>query len=337
MFDMDNISSSSPLVSIVVPMYKVEDYLPQCLDSILAQTYSNLEVVCVDDGSPDASGRIAEEYTQKDGRIRVVHQQNKGFSGARNAGLELITGDYVTFVDSDDYLAPDFVEYMLHIITSQQAEMAISKNCFTTADLEQVKQDRIYSISSEEAVAEFFLPYMRLGSWNKIYDRSFIEKHHLRFVPQLTTGEGLQFITLAASLAKKIGVGERKVYVYRINNPTSATTLANVEKQGIGAMKTLKYIEEHLPLRSHKEREAFAWHKWASYKYCLHHIVEAHAKEVYPELYAECKRKLRSGAWGVICSGISLREKAVAFVELISPTFFARLQAWKKQRRIQRK
>ena len=132
-------------------------------------------------------------------------------------------------------------------------------------------------------------------------------------------------------------MGERKVYVYRINNPTSATTSANVEKQGIGSIKTLEYIEKHLPLRSHKEREAFAWHKWASYKYCLHHIVEAHAEEVYPELYAECKRKLRSGAWGVICSGISLREKAVAFVELISPTFFARLQAWKKQRRIQRK
>lgn len=95
MFDMDNISPSSPLVSIVVPMYKVEDYLPQCLDSILAQMYSNLEVVCVDDGSPDASGRIAEEYAQKDGRIRVVHQQNKGLPAARNTGLELITGDYV--------------------------------------------------------------------------------------------------------------------------------------------------------------------------------------------------------------------------------------------------
>lgn len=97
----------TPALSIIVPVYNVEQYLPRCIDSILAQTFQNFELILVDDGSKDKSGEICDEYTKKDNRIIVIHQENKGVNTARNAGLDIATGSYITFVDSDDWIQPD--------------------------------------------------------------------------------------------------------------------------------------------------------------------------------------------------------------------------------------
>ena len=100
------------LISVIVPVYKVEEYLHKCVDSILAQTYTNLEIILVDDGSPDNCGKICDEYAEKDSRIKVIHQENGGLSAARNTGLDIATGNYIGFVDSDDYIDPDYIECM---------------------------------------------------------------------------------------------------------------------------------------------------------------------------------------------------------------------------------
>ena len=320
-------------VTVAIAMYNVEKYLSTCLDSVIKQTYENLEVIIVDDGSPDSSGQIAEEYAQKNKRIRVVHQLNSGLGGARNAALDLATGEYITFVDSDDYLMPDFVEYMVNLIERENAEIAISKNCFTTSDRRQVNSDSYETYTSEQAVTEFFLPNIRLGAWNKIYNLKFLKDHALRFVPELKTGEGLQFITLAAYHAKKISVGHRKVYVYRINNSTSATSKANVERQGIGSLETMEYIRKHLQMRTPVEKKAFQWHLWSCHKYCLRQIVESRTESVYPELYSKCIDYLRSESWNVISAPISLRHKMVVLAEIISPVLFAKMQIFKKNMR----
>ena len=99
-----------PEISVIVPVYKVEKYLPQCIDSILAQTFTDFELLLVDDGSPDRCGEICEEYAGKDTRIRVFHQANAGLSCARNTGLMNACGRYVTFIDSDDYVKPCYLE-----------------------------------------------------------------------------------------------------------------------------------------------------------------------------------------------------------------------------------
>ena len=101
-----------PLISVIVPCYNVEEYLPKCIESILNQTYRNLEILLVDDGSPDNCGRICDEYAAKDSRIRIIHKKNGGLSDARNAALDVMTGEYVTFIDSDDYVSDDYVEYL---------------------------------------------------------------------------------------------------------------------------------------------------------------------------------------------------------------------------------
>ena len=100
------------LISVIVPVYNVEKYLRKCVDSIVAQTYTNLEIILVDDGSPDNCGKICDEYAEKDSRIKVIHQKNGGLSAARNAGLDIATGDYIGFVDSDDYIDKNYFECM---------------------------------------------------------------------------------------------------------------------------------------------------------------------------------------------------------------------------------
>lgn len=159
-------------ISIIVPIYNIEKYLPRCLDSILAQTYKNLEVILVDDGSVDNSGMIADKYARNDQRINVIHQVNKGVSAARNAGLDLATGDYIGFVDGDDYIEPDMYEILMRIIDEQQVDIA---HC----GYQMVYPSRIdyyyntrekQKMNREEGVFELLKGRkIEPGLWNKLY------------------------------------------------------------------------------------------------------------------------------------------------------------------------
>lgn len=112
-------------ISIIIPVYQVEKYIKRCLDSILSQTYSNLEIILIDDGSRDMSGKICDEYAIKDSRIKVIHQDNAGVSVARNKGLDICTGDYITFVDSDDFLEPFMYEKMMEKVTEYNCDVVM--------------------------------------------------------------------------------------------------------------------------------------------------------------------------------------------------------------------
>lgn len=115
---------SLPLISIVIPVFNVELYLKKCVESVLSQSYKNLEIILVDDGSPDESGRICDEYALKDPRIKVIHKPNGGLSDARNAGMKIMTGEYVGFVDSDDWIEPHMYETLLKLLLHYDADMA---------------------------------------------------------------------------------------------------------------------------------------------------------------------------------------------------------------------
>ena len=108
--------TNQPLLSVIIPVYKVEKYLRQCVDSVINQTYKNLEIILVDDGSPDNCGKICDEYAEKDKRVKVIHQLNKGLSGARNTGTEQASGEYIAFVDSDDWLDVHMYEDLFGVL-----------------------------------------------------------------------------------------------------------------------------------------------------------------------------------------------------------------------------
>ena len=134
--------ASTPLITVIVPIYNVENYLKKCLNSIINQQYKKLEILLIDDGSTDLSGKIADEYAAKDNRIKVVHKKNGGLSDARNYGLKIMTGEYVTFIDSDDYVTEDYVSYMYGLLekTDFKAPLALCSliNVYSSTDRLQV-------------------------------------------------------------------------------------------------------------------------------------------------------------------------------------------------------
>lgn len=168
-----------PLISIIVPCYNVEAYLPRCIDSLLRQTYTNLEIILVDDGSPDRCGEICDEYARKDSRIQVIHKKNGGLSDARNAGIDQATGDYITFVDSDDWIHRQCVEILLHNL--QQTNADISACSFVRTPQRMLMDAEInessYTIYSAEKATELTLYQNKLdnSAWGKLYKKDLFD------------------------------------------------------------------------------------------------------------------------------------------------------------------
>ena len=169
-----------PLVSIIVPVYNVEQYLHKCVDSILRQTYRDFELILVDDGSPDGCGAICDEYAVKDNRVRVIHQKNQGAAAARNRGLNCAEGCYVAFCDSDDQVSPQWLEHLLN--ASAPDTLPICAYCHHSAELGQAK-DLPLSIGEPLARDEYFTfnchglaGYL----WNALYDNRIIQEQKLR-------------------------------------------------------------------------------------------------------------------------------------------------------------
>ncbi len=168
------------LLSVIIPVYNVEEYLVKCVESILGQTYRNLEVILVDDGSKDGSGRICDELAAKDPRVRVIHQENGGLSKARNAGIEAANGEYLTFVDSDDWIEADAYEHLLNLMDKYQVKLVCGGNFDVdggtgekTLGLTPAKEE---VITTEEMVARMFLwQGCDSSACDKIYHRSLLE------------------------------------------------------------------------------------------------------------------------------------------------------------------
>lgn len=166
------------LVSVIVPCYNVEQYLPKCIDSILNQTYKNLEVWLVDDGSPDRCGEICDKYAKKDARIKVIHKKNGGLSDARNVALEAARGEYIVFVDSDDYIAPNHIRGLSELLIEYHADIAVNPPCIFLQEStpRPCGDDRTSVFSGTEALENmFYQKQIETSAWGKMYKRSLFE------------------------------------------------------------------------------------------------------------------------------------------------------------------
>ena len=168
------------LISVIVPVYNVEKYLRRCIDSILAQTYTNLEIILVDDGSPDNCPAICDEYAEKDSRIKVIHQQNGGLSAARNAGLDIATGDYIGFVDSDDYISFEMYEKLLNILMESNSDLSICGMAYYDENSKCIDQecpltDRTFSNLEIYGELQKELYWFYVNACPKLYKRFIFE------------------------------------------------------------------------------------------------------------------------------------------------------------------
>lgn len=203
------------LVSVIIPIYKVEPYLIRCLDSVVNQTYKNLEIILVDDGSPDKCPQICDEYEKKDNRIIVIHQENGGLSAARNAGLDICKGEYVSFVDSDDWVAKEYIEDLFNICQQENSEIAICNHIRVNDSQIPYEDNDLYIKSYRSLDALNILIYKApdsfVVSWGKLYKKELF--NNVRFpLKQIHEDEFTTYQLFFYS--KKISYTSKILYYY---------------------------------------------------------------------------------------------------------------------------
>lgn len=233
-----------PLISVIIPVYRTEKYLRKCVESVRAQTYPNLEIILIDDGSPDNCGKICDEYAAKDKRIRVVHQTNQGLSAARNAGLGIAKGEYVGFVDSDDYVEPDIYEYLYALITKENAAMAMCNICEDEGYHTKQQNKQPYVLIT--ALDIFKYGSIWVYAWNKLYRMSFVSG--LRFNTATSYGEdglfNFEFMKKNALIA--LGNQAKYHYCYKQNPNALVSNFQPKHLNKIVLMdECLKYAKQH--------------------------------------------------------------------------------------------
>lgn len=231
--------SKSPLVSVIIPVYNVEGYLKECFESVVAQTYENIEIILVNDGSTDSSGKIADMLALGESRASVIHKKNGGLSDARNRGLEAAKGKYVTFIDSDDYVDKTFVEKLLKLTQETGADIAQCDNTRTPRRLGR-GTDGSTVLSGPDA----FLKLMKYRvvsptAWGKLYRASLFRDNNL-FFPVARIHEDTALLYKLVYCSDKVACLNRALYYYRKNENSIMTAKYSVKHYG----SVVQYFQE---------------------------------------------------------------------------------------------
>ena len=279
-------------VSIIVPVYNTENQIRYCLDSILNQTYKNLEIIVVDDGTKDNAGIIAEEYSKKDDRIIVIHQENQGLSAARNTGLNAATGDYISFVDSDDVLKKDFYEYMIDVLKKEDYPEIVQAS-FLRIDEDNIEnvenileenepEEEIKTMSNIEALEKLYgadqLEYVKfVVVWNKIYKKELYSS--LRF-PKGRNHEDEYTTYKAIYAAKRIAYSNRLVYGY-IQTKKSIMRVGISQKRIDDTLEAYRQVYSYFKENNLPEIESKAKRRYL--EYCIELVEKINQGEVLAE------------------------------------------------------
>lgn len=231
-----------PKISVIVPVYNVEQYLVKCLDSIVNQTFQDIEIICINDGSTDNSGKILEEYAQKDERFKIINQENKGLSVARNEGLLCATGEYISFIDGDDFIHSRFIEVLYQVIIQNECDIA---GC----DFRKVYRDEKPSFRNSKP-KKYVSPlnvllnkknFIHFNVWNKLYKRDAIKD--VSFVENLYFEDWVFNLCVFAQNSSFVWVKD-KMYGYRISSNSIMRSQFSEKKQQ-DYVKGIKIVAEY--------------------------------------------------------------------------------------------
>lgn len=234
----------NPLITVIIPVYNVEQYLEKCLDSVINQDYPDLEIILVDDGSPDQCGEICERYAKKDSRIKVIHKKNGGLSDARNVAIDVALGEYITFVDSDDYVSDDYVATLYELIKKNNCKISVSSYIRFGQDDELKdgnKTIKEYVFSRDNALKEmFYQKKFDTSAWAKLYHRSL-------FSDGVRYPVGLLFEDLPTTYklfqkSDKVAFSTRETYFY-LRRSTSIEGSPFNQKKIESTMKIINQLE----------------------------------------------------------------------------------------------
>lgn len=239
----------TPMISVIVPIYNVGNYLARCIESIIQQTYKNIEIILVDDGSTDSSSEICDRYEKTDERIRVIHKRNGGLSSARNAGIEIAVGEYLAFVDSDDWILSHHIESLYNLLSGTNILMAI---CQSQKVHSEAEAGNIPDISGHELMDKETVMYVALtqykwwSAWDKLFHRSLFDS--IRF-PIGRINEDYAIIFYLFDKCNRIAVGNQITYCYYERQGSITTSGFNISKfaEYVNAMEVLDFLKSNYP------------------------------------------------------------------------------------------
>lgn len=271
-----------PLISVIIPVYNVEKYISECIESILGQTYKKLEIILVDDGSFDNSSQICDEYGEKDERIKVIHKENGGLSDARNTGMSMALGSYLIFVDSDDYMVHDGIEYLYNLMIENNAQLVIGGVEKFRDDTKQViantydGRELIDCFDKQEAMKDMFLN--GCASWARLYKK---EIHDRVLFPKGEINEDEAIMLHIIENCEKVVKTNRIIYRYRYR-PQSITS-TSFHKKKLAWYEHCKANLSHISFR-YPDLIPYAEYRYCSSMiWCLNNMtidVKAYREEI---------------------------------------------------------
>ncbi len=300
------------MVTVIVPIYNQVKFMRRCIDSIIAQTYKRLEILLVDDGSTDGSDIVCEEYKARDPRIKVIRQPNGGLSSARNTGLASAKGEYITFVDSDDYLAPDFIEKTIALCQSHSAEIAIMKMVYVPEDMNDLlsddEEDNTIALSPKQAIEiSLYQTHFSCCAPGKLYKKHIFE--NIRF-PLGRLSEDLAISHHVLDCAAKIVYTDKAGYYYR----QQQKSIMHVFKpQRMDALQWAREIEEFCAAQY---PDILTAAKCRTFNVAVHLLLDIYAKDDTNQKIAfQLKQEMKRTRWAVLRSRKArFREKAAAIL-----------------------
>ena len=251
-----------PKVSVIIPVYNVEKYLKQCLDSVVNQTLKDIEIICIDDGSTDSSPEILQEYVKKDERIKIITQQNKGSASARNSGIKKAKGEYIGFIDADDYISINYYEELYNAATKSNADISATNQIILVENGQQNLKKcginncdkKIISIKDKSKII------ITTGvSCNKIYKNKFLKQNKINCLEIKNPAEDNYFTDLAVICANKIAINNNCSYYYVIHNNSQTQKLKT--KMDFKVFDVYKLIENRILKMPIKKNDKFLWLK----------------------------------------------------------------------------
>lgn len=259
------------MISVVVSVYNMEKYLGVCVDSLLAQTYSDFELLLIDDGSMDGSPEICDEYEKKDGRVHAYHKENGGLSSARNYGMDRASGDFIVFPDPDDWVEPTYLEGLLKIREENDADLSICGHCSFVDGSREFYDAKAQPavLNTEEALEWLMHPYKFCGfAWNKLYDLRVIREECLRFDEELGMVQDLHFAFRYFLKCRRISYEPTRLYHYRYGGATNKESRLTARK--MSALKTYQKIADIARNSPYPDLEKAA--QRSMYDFCLSNI-----------------------------------------------------------------
>lgn len=251
------------LITIIIPVYNVEKYIHKCIDSVINQTYKNLEIILVDDGSPDNCGKICDEYAKVDKRIKVIHQKNGGLSDARNSGIDIAKGEFISFVDSDDYINEDCIEILYKAIIENDADMSIGAHTvkYSTGKNINKATGEITTLSPEKVLERMLYDDgIDLSAWAKLYKIDLFKE--IRY-PKGRLFEDAATTYKLIDKSKKISIISISIYNYIIRNNSISSYKYNHQKMDLVTSTTemCEYIRKKYPQleKACNRREMYAY------------------------------------------------------------------------------